>query len=118
MRFRSRMAYAAERTRLETLRWSRDKAADPNAEGSDGDRPWDWAMYRADQDRSQLFRRFGAKPGAAKRAAAYATPEGVTDSRSALKRSAALLLSAAPSVFKAKACVSCHNQLLPLQVSA
>jgi uncharacterized protein len=112
------MATAAERTRLDALRWLLDKGADPNAEGIDGDRALDWAVYRADKSRMELLRRFGAKAGAGTRAVPFTTPEGANESRAALERSVGLLLSAAPAVFKTRGCVSCHHQLLPLQVSA
>ena len=112
------MAPAAERTRLDALRWLLDKGADPNPEGIDGDRALDWALYRADKSRMELLRQFGAKRGAGTRAGPFTTPEGTNESRAALEKSVGLLLSAAPSVFKTRGCVSCHNQLLPLQVSA
>jgi ankyrin repeat protein len=112
------MATAAERTRLDALRWLLDKGADPNAEGINGDRALDWALYRADQSRIDLLKRYGAKAGAATRAVSYPLPEGAKDARAALEKSAALLLSTTPAVFKAKSCSTCHNQALPMQVSA
>ena len=57
------MATAAEQTRPDSLRWLLDKGADPNVEGTDGDRALDWASYRADQNRIDLLKRYGAKPG-------------------------------------------------------
>ena len=44
-------------------------------------------------------------------------PEGITDARAALERSVALLLSTAPVVFKARGCITCHNQTLPIQAA-
>jgi hypothetical protein len=112
------MATAAERTRLDALKWLLDKGADPNAEAINGDRALDWASYRADQSRIDLLKRYGAKPGAATRAVSFPSPEGTNDARAALQKSVALLLPTAPAVFKARACITCHNQALPMQVSA
>ena len=112
------MATSAEQTRPETLTWLLEKGADPNAEGTNGDRALDWATYRADQSRIDLLNRYGAKAGAATRAVSYPAPEGTNDARVALERSAALLLSIAPVVFKVRGCITCHNQTLPMQVAA
>lgn len=112
------MATAAEQTRPDALRWLLEKGADPNAEGINGDRALDWASYREDQSRIDLLTRYGAKPGAATRALSYPLPEGIKDARSALEKSVALLLSTAPAVFKARACITCHNQTLPMQAAA
>jgi hypothetical protein len=112
------MATSAERTRPETLAWLLEKGADPNVEGTNGNRALDWAMYRADQSRIDLLNRYGAKTGAATRAHRYPAPEGINDARVALERSAALLLSVAPVVFKVRSCITCHNQTLPMQVAA
>ena len=81
------MATAAEQTRPETLKWLLDKGADPNAKGIDGDRALDWAIYRADQGRIDLLKRYGANPGAATRVTSYPPPEGVADPRAAVERS-------------------------------
>jgi ankyrin repeat protein len=112
------MATAAEQTHPDALRWLLDKGADPNAEGINGDRALDWASYRADQTRIDLLKRYGAKPGASTRALSYPPPEGIKNASAALERSVRLLLSTAPTVFKARACITCHNQTLPMQVAA
>jgi ankyrin repeat protein len=110
------MATAAEQTSLDALRWLLEKGANPNAESINGDRPLDWASYRTDQSRIDLLKRYGAKPGAVARGGTYPQPEGVADARTALSRSAALLLLSAPVVFKKRACITCHNQTLLTQV--
>ena len=104
------MATAAEQTRPDSLRWLLDKGADPNVEGTDGDRALDWASYRADQNRIDLLKRYGAKPGTSARAVTYPLPEGTHDAHAALEKSVALLLSTGPAVFKARGCITCHNQ--------
>jgi len=111
------MATAAEQTRSDSLKWLLEKGADPNAEGINGDRALDWAFYRADQSRIDLLKRYGAKPGAAARAGAYARPEGIADPRVAVERSASLLLATGPVVFKTRVCITCHNQTLAMQVA-
>jgi ankyrin repeat protein len=111
------MATAAEQTRTETLKWLLDKGADPNAKGIDGDRALDWAIYRADQGRIDLLKRYGANPGAATRVTSYPPPEGVADPRAAVERSVSLLLATAPVVFQTRHCITCHNQTLPVQAA-
>jgi ankyrin repeat protein len=110
------LATAAEQTSLDTLQWLLDKGANPNAESINGDRPLDWASYLNDQRRIELLKRYGAQPGRATRAVTYPAPDGVPNVRTALGRSAALLLSTGPVVFKNRACITCHNQTLPVQV--
>jgi len=111
------MAASAEQTRPEALLWLLEKGADPNAENINGNRALDWAMYRADQSRIDLLNRYGAKAATATRAHSYPAPGGTNDARVALQRSAALLLSTAPAVFKLRSCITCHNQTLPMQVA-
>jgi ankyrin repeat protein len=113
-------AAASEQSTAATLKLLLEKGADPNAEDSEGERPLDWAMYRADQGRIDVLRQFGAEPGKGPRQETYAPPppQGIPDARNSLSRAVALLLPTAPIVFKQRGCVTCHSQSLPQQAAA
>jgi ankyrin repeat protein len=113
------MAVASEQAGVATVKLLLEKGADPNAEDAEGERPLDWAMYRADQSKIEVLRQFGAKPGHGPRQQAYPAPEegGTPDARTSLTRSIARLLPAAPAIFEKRRCVSCHNQALPAEVA-
>lgn len=113
-------AAASEQSSPATLKLLLERGADPNAEDIEGERPLDWATYRADQGRIDVLLRFGAKPGHGPRQDTYPPPEadGIADARTSLSRGAALLLPTAPVVFKERGCVSCHSQALPQQAAA
>ncbi len=113
-------AAASEQSTAATLKLLLEKGADPNAEDIEGERPLNWAMYRADQGKIDVLRQFGAKPGKGARQETYPAPEpgGIADSRTSLSRAVALLLPTAPVVFKQRGCVTCHSQSLPEQATA
>ncbi len=113
-------AAASEQSSPATLKLLLEKGADPNAEDIEGERPLDWATYRADQDRIEVLRQYGAKPGHGPRQEIYPAPaaEGIADARTSLSRSLALLLPTAPLVFEKRRCVTCHSQALPGQLAA
>jgi len=113
-------AAASEQSTPATLKLLLEKGADPNAEDIEGERPLDWAIYRADQARIDLLRQYGAKPGHGPRQEVYPAPEagGIADARTSLNRAVALLLPAAPLVFEKRGCVTCHSQALPGQLAA
>ena len=112
------MAAASEQTPIATLKLLLDKGADPNAEDAQGERPLDWATYRNDPKRVEMLKQFGAKPGNGPRHTTFPPPEGISDARTSISRSALLLLTAAPVVFQQRGCITCHNQTLPAQVAA
>ena len=107
-------AAASEQSTPATLRLLLEKGADPNAEDTEGERPLDWAIYRADQGKIDVLRQFGAKPGKGPRQETYPGPEpgGIADARTSLSRAVSLLLPTAPVVFKQRGCVTCHSQSL------
>jgi len=113
-------AAASEQSTPATLKLLLEKGADPNAEDIEGERPLDWAIYRADQARIDLLRQYGAKPGHGPRQEVYPAPEagGIADARTSLNRAVALLLPTAPLVFEKRGCVTCHSQALPGQLAA
>jgi ankyrin repeat protein len=113
-------AAASEQSTPATLRVLLEKGADPNAEDIEGERPLDWAMYRADPARIETLRQFGAKPGHGPRQEAFPEPEGggIADARTSLSRAVALLLPPATLVFEKRGCVTCHSQALPAQLAA
>jgi len=113
-------AAASEQSTPATLKLLLEKGADPNAEDIEGERPLDWAMYRADTARIELLQQFGAMPGHGPRQETYPAPEveGIADARTSLSRAVALLLPPAPLVFEKRGCVTCHSQALPGQLAA
>jgi ankyrin repeat protein len=113
-------AASSEQASPATLRMLLERGADPNAEDSEGERPLDWAMYRNDQGRIDVLEQFGAKRGKGPRQQVYPAPEtpANADPRVALSRSVPLLLSAAPSIFQKRGCISCHSQALPAELAA
>lgn len=113
-------AAASEQATPATLQMLLDQGADPNAEDSEGERPLDWARYRNDQARIDVLEQHGATAGKGPRQLAYPAPDSQTrlDPAASLTRSVALLLSAAPSIFLKRGCVSCHSQALPAELAA
>ena len=113
-------AAASEQATPATLKMLLDKGADPNAEDSEGERPLDWARYRADRGRIDVLEQYGAKPGKGPRQQIYPAPEARTipDPITALTRSVGLLLPAAPVVFQTRGCITCHSQALPAEAAA
>jgi len=111
-------AAASEQAGPATLKLLLEKGADPNAEDSEGERPLDWARYRADPARIEVLQQFGAKPGKGPRQQTYPAPEGIADPRTSVTRGVNLLLPAAPVIYQKRACVSCHSQALPAELTA
>ena len=113
-------AASSEQATPATLQMLLEKGADPNAEDSEGERALDWAKYRHDQGRIDILERYGAKSGKGPRQQGYPAPDAPVkvDMRASLSRSVALLLSAAPSIFQNRGCISCHSQALPAELAA
>jgi ankyrin repeat protein len=114
-------AAASEQSTPATLKTLLEKGADPNAEDSEGERPLDWAIYRADQGKIDVLRQFGAMRGKGPRQETYPgpEPEGIADARTSLSRAVGLLLPTAPVVFKQPTrCATCHSQSLVEQAAA
>ena len=113
-------AASSELAGPEMLRLLIERGADPNAETTEGERPLDWAIYRADQARIDVLRELGATRGDGPRQEALAPPRpgGITDPRLSLSRSVRLLLESAPPVFDSRACISCHHNMVPAAAAA
>jgi len=113
-------AVASEQSGAAIVKLLLEKGADPNAEDIEGERPLDWAIYRADQSKIEVLKQFGAERGHGPRQQVYPAPEegGIPDARTSLSRSVALLSPAAPVIFEKRACISCHSQTLSAEVAA
>jgi ankyrin repeat protein len=113
-------AAASEQARAATLKLLLDKGADPNAEDADGERPLDWARYRADVAKTAVLEQFGAMAGHGPRQKTYPSPEagGIADPRVSIERSVNLLLPTAPVIYQRRACISCHSQALVAMAAA
>jgi ankyrin repeat protein len=110
-------AVSAEQVSPVVVKLLLEKGADPNVEDAEGERPLDWATYRADSEKIELLRRYGAMPGKGPRQETYPAPEGMDDARDSLSRSAALLLPTAAAPFRQRGCITCHNQTMPAMVA-
>ena len=113
-------AAASEQSTPATLRTLLEKGSDPNAEDTEGERPLDWAIYRADQGKMDVLRQFGAMRGKGPRQETFPGPEpgSITDARISLSRAVSLLLPTAPVVFENGKCATCHSQSLVEQAAA
>src|SRR5262249_23295846 len=107
-------AVASEQASAAIVKLLLENGADPNAEDTEGERPLDWAKYRADQSKIEVLSQFGAKPGHGPRQQVYPAPEegGIPEARISLSRSIGVLLPSASVVFERRACISCHHQAL------
>lgn len=113
-------AAASEQAGAATVRLLLEKGANPNAEDIDGERPLDWAIYRADRDKIAALEKFGATRGHGPRQKAYPNPEagGIADPRVSVERAVNLLLPAAPPAYVKRGCISCHSQALVAMAAA
>src|SRR5207249_1107674 len=111
-------AASSELAGAATLKLLLEKGADPNLADNDGERALDWATHRADQAKIDVLKQFGAKDAETARDKTYPNPGGVSDARTSLARSVALLLPTSQIPFQKRACITCHNQSMPAQVAA
>ena len=113
-------ATASEQAGAATVQLLLEKGADPNAEDIDGERPLDWALYRADRDKAAVLEQFGAARGHGPRQKTYPKPEagGIADARISVARAVNLLLPAAPVGYQKRGCISCHSQALVAMAAA
>src|ERR1700722_1802212 len=113
-------ATASEQAGAATVKLLLEKGADPNAEDIEGERPLDWALYRADRDKIAALEQFGATRGHGPRQKTYPNPEagGIADARTSVERAVNLLLPAAPVGHHKRACISCHSQALVAMAAA
>ena len=113
-------ATASEQAGAATVKLLLEKGADPNAEDIEGERPLDWALYRADRDKIAALEQFGATRGHGPRQKTYPSPEagGIADPRISVERAVNLLLPAAPVGYQKRGCISCHSQALVAMAAA
>jgi ankyrin repeat protein len=113
-------AVASEQAGAATVRLLLEKGADPNAEDVEGERPLDWALYRADRDKIAVLEQFQATRGHGPRQRAYLSPEegGIADPRISVGRAVNLLLPAAPVAYQRRGCITCHSQALVAMAAA
>jgi len=115
-------AASSELAGPETLRVLLEHGADPNVHDTEGEKPLDWATYRADQAKIGVLETYGATRGDGPRRTAIPPPPsgGMTDARTSVDRSVSLLLksSSSPEIFEGRRCFTCHNNTLPLEAAA
>ena len=113
-------AAASEQAQAATVKLLLEKGADPNAEDIDGERPLDWAVYRADREKIAVLEKFGAMRGHGPRQKTYPGAEagGIADPRVSVERAVNLLLPAAPPSYLKRGCISCHSQALVAMAAA
>ena len=112
-------ATASEQSGAALVKLLLEKGADPNAEDIDGERPLDWALYRADREKIAVLEQFGATRGHGPRQKTYPNPErGISDARISVGRAVNLLLPAAPVGYQKRGCISCHSQALVAMAAA
>ncbi|HEV2198673.1 MAG TPA: ankyrin repeat domain-containing protein [Bryobacteraceae bacterium] len=113
-------AAASEQAGAATVKLLLEKGANPNAEDIDGERPLDWAIYRADRDKIAALEKFGATRGHGPRQRTYPNPQagGIADPRVSVERAVNLLLPAAPPAYLKRGCISCHSQALVAMAAA
>jgi ankyrin repeat protein len=107
-------AVASEQAGAATVKLLLEKGADPNAEDLDGERPLDWALYRADQEKIAVLEQAGATRGRGPRQKIFPPPEagGIRDPRVSLGLAVSLMLPTAPVAYQKRGCISCHSQAL------
>src|SRR6202162_4225963 len=113
-------AAASEQAGAATVKLLLEKGANPNAEDIDGERPLDWAIYRADRDKIAALEQFGATRGHGPRQKPSPPPEagGIADPRVSVGRAVNLLLPTAPVAYQKRGCISCHSQALVAMAAA
>ena len=117
-RYRSTPLITAASSELagpETLRLLMENGADPNAETSEGERPLDWAIYRANPGKIAVLEEYGAMRGDGPRQETFPPPEpgARVDPRVSIGRSVSLLLASAGSMYERRACITCHHNAVP-----
>ena len=113
-------AVASEQAGAATVKLLLEKGADPNAEDLDGERPLDWALYRADPAKIAALEQAGATRGHGPRQKIYPPPEpgGISDPRISVSRAVNLMLPTAPVAYQKRGCISCHSQALVAMAAA
>jgi len=113
-------AASSELAGAETLRLLLERGADPNAESTEGERPLDWAIYRADQAKIAVLEKYGATRGQGPRRQVLPPPgrDAIADARLSVRRSVSLLLESSPPMFERRRCFTCHHNTLPAEAAA
>jgi ankyrin repeat protein len=113
-------ATSSEFAGADTLRLLLEHGADPNVQDTEGEKPLDWATYRADQAKIAVLEKYGATRGQGPRRTMVAPPGsgGITNARISVDRSVSLLLKSSPEIFAGRRCFTCHNNTLPAEAAA
>ena len=113
-------ATTSEFASAETLRALLEHGADPNVEDAEGEKPLDWAIYRADKGKIAILEKFGATRGRGPRREGVPPPNrnGIADARLAVDRSVSLLLKSSPPMFETRRCFTCHHNTVPAEAAA
>ena len=113
-------AAASEQAGAATVQLLLERGADANAEDIDGERPLDWAIYRADREKIEVLQQHGAARGHGPRQKMYPPPEqgGIADPHVSIGRAVNLLLPTAPVSYERRGCISCHSQALVAMAAA
>ena len=113
-------ATSSELAGADTLRLLLERGADPNAETTEGEKPLDWANYRADQAKIAVLEKYGATRGQGPRRHMLPPPgrDGTADARLAVSRSVSLLLTSSPPMYETRRCFTCHHNTLPAEAAA
>jgi ankyrin repeat protein len=113
-------ATSSEFAGAETLRILLEHGADPNVPDTEGEKPLDWAVYRADQAKIAVLEKYGATRGAGPRRQPL-PPRGdgeIPDARHSVDRSVSLLLKSSTGIFEGRRCFTCHHNSLPAEAAA
>ena len=113
-------ATASEFASAETLRMLLTHGADPNVQDAEGEKPLDWAIYRADKAKIAILEKYGATRGDGPRRQAIPPPSAqrIADARISVERSVSLLLKSSPPMYEQRRCFTCHHNTLPAEAAA
>lgn len=113
-------ATSSEFAGAETLRILLEHGADPNVQDTEGEKPLDWATYRADLAKIAVLEKYGATRGAGPRRQPPPPPSdgGIADARLSVDRSVALLLKSSQGMFEGRRCFTCHHNAVPAEAAA
>jgi ankyrin repeat protein len=113
-------ASASELAGADTVRMLLEHGADPNAQDTEGERPLDWAHYRADRAKIDVLEKFGATRGDGPRRQPVPARSGAaaSNARLSVERSVSLLLKSSQGIFAGRRCFTCHHNSMPVEAAS